>query len=176
MSKVIGEEFSLPSQEECIALLESTSINAMHNHKFCNKSLYRDLAKICDILVTQYHLSPHEIITHMETAMMNTHTKELEEIDKKIKYLFNLRKQAPSNTFYGEQEIIKQTTQICELEKCKTMPIKETIKEIVYQSLENAIKIYGTEMPYDFNLNLYEYHSQVSSDVPCNPNNHGKSI
>jgi len=179
MSKITAEEVPLLSQEECIDLLKSTSIHAMHNHKFCNKTSYHEqidtLAKLCDVLITQYHLSPLLIITHMETSMSNTHNKEQEEIDKKIKYLFNLRKQAPSNTFYGEQEIIKQTTQICELEKCKLVPIKEIIHEIIYQSLEKAIKIHGTEMPDNFNLNQYEYHPYINSDT-SNHNNHGNNI
>lgn len=180
MSKVTSEETPLHSQEECIVLLKSASINAMHNHKFCNKTSYHDqidaIAKICDVLITQHHLSPQSIITHMETTMSDTHNKELEEIDKKIKYLFNLRKQAPLNTFYGEQEIIKQTTQICELEKCKSMPIKEIIHEIIYKSLEKAIKIHGTEMPDDFNLDQYEYHPDNTSEIQSNYNNHGKNI
>ncbi|MCL9682675.1 hypothetical protein [Legionella maioricensis] len=162
MSYDKNEEPPLLSQEECDNLLSTCSVNAMHAHKSGNNDVYHEeissLAIACHVLITHHLKAPHLIIAQMETAMCNARREDLEVIDNKIKHLFNLRKEAPADTFYGEQQIINITTQITILEECKAMPIKEIIQKIIYESLEQAIKIHGTEMPVNFNLTQYEYH------------------
>ena len=155
-----GEEPPLLSREDYIVLLSTYSINAYKSHKLINKNIYKTeinvLAQVCANLLTHYHETPQEIIAHMEKILTENHNKELQEIDCHIKHLFNIRKQAPAETFYGEQEIIKLTTQITELQRCRAMPCIETIKRIVNESLIQAMEIYGAELPAGFNLNQYE--------------------
>ncbi len=170
MSRDKNEEPPLLSQEECDNLLSSCSVNAMHAHKSGNKDAYHEeissLARACHSLITHHLKDPYLMITYMETAMCHAHNEELKELDNKITHLFNLRKQAPADTFYGEQQIINLTTQITILEECKAMPVKEIIHKIVYESLDQAIKAHGTEMPVNFNLTHYEYRPISTESAP----------
>ena len=172
MSHDKNEEPPLLSLEECDNLLSTCSVNAMQAHKSGNRDVYHEeinsLSRACHNLITHHLKDLHFIIAQMETAIGEARKEDMEEIDHKIKHLFSLRKQAPADTFYGEQQIINITTQITILEECKAMPIKEIIQKIIYESLERSIKVHGTEMPANFNLAQYEYHP-TESDTPKPP-------
>ena len=161
MSNDKAEERPLFPQEVCDDLLFSCSVNAFRAHKSVNKAVYNaeidTIAKLCASLLTHYHQTPQSIIAHMETAMAEAHNNELKEIDCQIKHLFQIRKQAPAHTSYGEQEIIKLTTKINALEELKAMPVKDTIEGIVCTSFEKAVSVIGAEIPANFNLSQYEY-------------------
>ncbi|BCA94811.1 hypothetical protein TUM19329_11720 [Legionella antarctica] len=167
MSRDKNEEPPLLSQEECDDLISSHSVNAMHAYRLSNKDAYNEeissLAKACHTLITLHLYDPQRMITQMETAMCNARKDELGELDSKIMHLFNLRKQARADTFFGEQQIINLTTQIAIIEGYKSMPVKEIIQKIIYESFEQAINVHGTEMPVDFNLTHYEFHPTESS-------------
>ena len=157
------------SQKICEDLLYSCSTNAFHAHKKMNNALFQaeiiSLSNICSTLLMQYHVTPQSIISLMETAMQEVQNNNLQEIDCQIKHLFNLRRQAPADTSYGEQEIIKLTTQITYLEELKKTPIKECIQGIIYETFNQVIKFKGIEMPEDFNLNQYKFKPDLSHDI-----------
>lgn len=176
MSNGKSEEPALLSREECNVLLTVLSVNAMQAHMLGNKAAYHDkidsLSKSCANLIMQYHEMPQSIIARIETSLEDAHNAGLKEIDCQIKHLFNNRKQVPANSFCGEQEIMKLTTQITALEKRKTIPIKETVQRVVYESLEQAIRVNGAEMPGDFNLSQYEYNPVTSTSETAAQSNH----
>jgi hypothetical protein len=176
MSDNKSEEPPLLSHEECNVLLTFLSVNAMQAHMLSNKTAYHNeinsLSKTCANLITQHHEIPQSIIARIETALEDAHSAELIEIDSQIKHLFYNRKQVPANSFCGEQEIMKLTTQITELEERKTIPVKEVIQRIVYDSLEQAIRVNGVEMPADFNLSQYEYNRVISVSETAPQSNH----
>ncbi len=176
MSKRANRKQPLLSRAECDALLPTCCTNAMYAHKSGNQEAYLaeidSLSKICDNLITHHHETCSSVITQMEKVMTDAHNLEIEEIDKKIKLLFNRRKQTPCNSFYCEQEVIKLTTDIRILEERKTMPIKDTIQGIIHDSLDKAIKVLGTE-PGSFNLYQYEYNPTLSSSNSNHQANHG---
>jgi hypothetical protein len=161
MSNGKDKELPLYSQENCEDLLFSCSINAFHAYKSIDKSVYdaeiNTLAKICADLLTHYNQTPQSIISRMERTITEEHSKEITEINCQIKHLFNIRKQAPADTSYGEQEIMKLTNKITALEALKILPIKDAIEGIVYTSFNKAIKEIGAKIPASFNLNQYEY-------------------
>lgn len=160
MSNDKGKEPHL-SKEGCDAKLHTCCVNALNTHKLAKKEAYRteidSLSNACTDLLCHFNESLSLLIARMETVMRDAHNNELTDIDSQIKHLFNLRKQAPANTFSGEQEIIKLTNQITALEHRKTISIKDTIQKIVYESLELAIRVNGVQMPENFNLSQYEY-------------------
>lgn len=165
MSKRATRKLPLLSRAECDALLPKCCINAMSAHKSNHQDAYLaeidSLSKICDNLITHHHQTFALVIRQMEKAMTDTHNLEIDEIDKKIKLLFNRRKQTPCNSSYCEQEVIKLTTEIRILEERKMMPVKDTIEGIIHDSLDKAIKVLGIE-PGSFNLSQYEYHPVLS--------------
>jgi hypothetical protein len=156
-----GKEPPLISRENCETFIKTYSINSFRTYKSVNKDIYNNeinsLSRICAILITHYHETPQTVIASIETSLRENHSKELNDIDCRIKHLFNIRKQAPAHTLFGEQQVIKLTTQINDLEQCRAMSVKETIQRIVFESIDRAIKVYGAEIPVNFNLNQYEY-------------------
>lgn len=173
-------------REECDALLPTCCINAMSAHKLSDREVYLSeidfLSKICDNLISHYHEPVHSVIARMEKVMTEAHNNEIEGINKKIKHLFNLRKNTPCNSEYCEQEVIKLTTKIHILEERKAIPVKDTIQSIICESLDKAIKALGTD-PGNFNLAQYEYHpvltksgSNSQPNYSSEPSKHNKHI
>ncbi|CEG56208.1 hypothetical protein [Legionella fallonii] len=176
MSKRTNTKPPLLSREECDALLPTCCVNAMSAHKLnCEDSYLAEidsLSKICDNLVTHHHETFPSVIAQMEKVMTDAHNHEMEEIDKKIKHLFNLRKQTPCNSSYCEQEVIKLTTEIHMLEERKAIPVKDTIQGIIYESVDKAIRVLGAE-PGNFNLSQYEYRPVFNESDTKHQANHG---
>ncbi len=176
MSKRTNRKLPLLSRAECDALLPACCTNAMSAHRSNNQDAYLaqidSLSKIFDNLITHHHETCSSVIAQMEKVMTNAHNLEIEEIDKKIKLLFNRRKQTPCNSFYCEQEVIKLTTDIRILEERKAMPVKDTVEGIIHESLDKAIKVFGTD-PGSFNLSQYEYHPVLSKSNSNQQTTHG---
>lgn len=168
MSNPPVNDSPLLTRDECEAMLSKCCISAMRAFKFIDKTNYfaeiDSLSKISHNLITHYQESPYAIIERMERIMANAHDNELTEIDNKIKYLFNVRKQTPANSLYCEHQIIKLTTEISILEKRKLMPVKDTIQSIICDTLHRAIKVLGTEVPTHFCLTQYEYHPRGAGE------------
>lgn len=155
----------LITKEEFFALLATYSVNAMQSQKLGAHKSYNEeiesLSRICANLITHYEETPQSIIQCMEEAMNNAFTIELQEIDYEIKHLFNKRKNTPLNTSFGEREIAQLTMQINDLEKRKTIAIKEIIQGVIYDSLDQTSRTKGIEMPINFNLLDYQIYQHL---------------
>lgn len=178
MSKRANRKQPLLSRAECDSLLPVCCTNAMSAHKANNQEAYLaeidSLSKICDNLITHHHRTFSSVIAQMEKVLTDAHNLEIAEIDKKIKLLFNRRKQTPCNSSYCEQEVIKLTTEIRILEERKMIPVKDTIQGIIYESLDKAIKVLGTD-PGNFHLSQYEYHPVLANHQATHGNEPTKS-
>ena len=157
------------SKEVCDDLLCSSSISAFRAHKSVNEAVYQaelnNLAEVCACLLIAYNQKPQSIVNSIEAAIEEVHHEEINDINYQINHLFHLRKQAPANTTYGEQEIIKLTTKIDALEELKSIPIKEAIEDVIRSAIEKAVDVIGAQIPADFNLTQYEYLAVGSKNV-----------
>lgn len=163
MSKFIKGHLSPASQQECYALVQKHSVNALRYQRNAIENNYQReislLAKQCARLINQFGESPQSIILCMENAMNASYGLELKEIDDEIQLLFKRRRNLPVNNTYCEREIANLTFQINALEKRKLISITETIQEIIFDALDCASRNDGAEIPPGFNLQ--EYHKPM---------------
>jgi len=162
------------SKKECYSILPNYAVSAMRTQRMENQNAYQIeinyLSQTCADLLKHYKEKPQAIITRLETAMHDAYTIEIKEIDNEIQLLFDRRKHASHNTWFGEKDIIDLTTRINDLKTSKIIPIKEIIQHVVYDSLSKASNEYDAVMPANFNLERYEYSLSSSEDMPDTPN------
>lgn len=160
MPKKFTRKIAFISREECFALLPGYSINAMNLLKIGNHTAYYEeiesLSKIFITLVTHYSEPIESIINCMEKAMNGAYKEELDKIDNEIQRLFKIRKNTPIHSLFGEREIEKLTIQISELEKRKSVSIKEIIQGVIYDSLDKASQALADRIPGNYKLQEYE--------------------
>ncbi|HAT8102663.1 TPA: hypothetical protein GDG55_09495, partial [Legionella pneumophila] len=125
-----------------------------------NHTLYYEeiesLSKIFVALVTHYSEPIESIINCMEKAMYGAYKEELDKIEHEIQRLFKIRKNTPIHSLFGEREIEKLTIQISELEKRKSVPVKEIIQGVIYDTLDKASQALTDRMPANYKLQEYE--------------------
>ncbi|HAT6324372.1 TPA: hypothetical protein JBD00_13565 [Legionella pneumophila subsp. pneumophila] len=160
MPKKFTRKTPLISREECFALLPGYSINAMNLLKRGNHNPYYEeiesLSKIFVALITHYSEPIESIINCMEKAMYDAYKEELDKIEHEIQRLFKIRKNTPIHSLFGEREIEKLTIQISELEKCKSVSVKEIIQGVIYDTLDKASQTLVDRIPGNYKLQEYE--------------------
>ncbi|MFO3149339.1 hypothetical protein SCR18_10165, partial [Legionella pneumophila serogroup 1] len=114
------------------------------------------LSKIFVALVTHYSEPIESIINCMEKAMYAAYKEELDKIEHEIQRLFKIRKNTPIHSLFGEREIEKLTIQISELEKRKSVPVKEIIQGVIYDTLDKASQTLVDRIPGNYKLQEYE--------------------
>lgn len=88
--------------------------------------------------------------------MYDAYKEELDKIEHEIQRLFKIRKNTPIHSLFGEREIEKLTIQISELEKCKSVSVKEIIQGVIYDTLDKASQTLVDRIPGNYKLQEYE--------------------
>lgn len=158
------------SVEEAFNALSTYGVAAIRFQKLSNQELYHQqvaqLAKFCAVLIQQYSVPMQQIISHINSSINKTLTREVEQINADIKYLFNKRKKLSADSSLGEQEIAKLSIQIAELEKNNQKPSKQSIQNIIHDTIEFVSKNAEIDIPDEMYVNLHADHLSDPYSIP----------
>ncbi|MDI1352909.1 MAG: hypothetical protein PSV35_09140 [bacterium] len=163
MSQLTSDNLPICSTNECYEVLAEYGVRALRFKKLPNETMYHQeisfMAKACVMLLINHTETPHSIINHMQTGIINLCNEELTNITAEIQSLFNQRKKLSPDNAHGEQQITKLTIKINELEKRKNIPTDQMIQNIIYDTLKVAGKNTGIDIPDEFQLHSSEYNT-----------------